>query len=144
VASWDVRKLDNVAQRNVQVSELSFAIQNPQPSKLGSRLLIDVGTFPVGSPGASLVIKLGQTAELDALLTYPKQDGAYQIALTTGMLTLPPSGSWVMPAVSEVPATVDYSLPVGSGPHTVKISHELNGSIVGGMVFILSGPDIVK
>jgi hypothetical protein len=144
VASWDVRKLDNVAQRNVQVSELSFAIQNPQPSNLGSRLLIDVGTFPVGSPGASLVIKLGQTAELDALLTYPKQDGAYQIALTTGMLTLPPSGSWVMPAVSEVPATVDYSLPVGSGPHTVKISHELNGSIVGGMVFILSGPDIVK
>ena len=106
MASWDVRKLDNVAQRNVQVSELSFAIQNPQPSNLGSRLLIDVGTFPVGSPDASLVIKLGQTAELDALLTYPKQDGAYQIALTTGMLTLPPSGSWVMPAVSEVPATV--------------------------------------
>jgi hypothetical protein len=144
VASWDVRKLDNVAQRNVQVSELSFAIQNPQPNNLGSRLLIDVGTFPVGSAGASLVIKLGQTAELDALLTYPKQDGAYQIALTTGMLTLPPSGSWVMPAVSEVPATVDYSLPVGSGPHTVKISHELDGKIVGGMVFILSGPDIVK
>jgi hypothetical protein len=145
VASWDVRQLDNVAQRNVQVSELSFAIQNPEPSNLNSRLLIDVGSFPVGTSGASLVLKLGQTAELDPLLaSYPKVNGAYQIDLRTGMLTLPPSGSWTMPAVSEVPATIDYSLPEGSGPHTVKITHELGGKVVGGMVFILSGPDIVK
>lgn len=147
VASWDVRKLDNVAQRNVQVSELSFAIQNPEPSSQSSRLLIDVGTFPLGTSGASLVLKLGASAELDALLTgYTKQDGVYQIPISTGMLTLPPAGGspWVMPAVSQVPATIDYSLPQGSGPHTVTVSHERNGQIVGGMVFVLSGPDIVK
>lgn len=145
VGSWNVTGLDNVAQRNVQVSELGFAIQNPQPSNLNSRLLIDVGTFPVGTSGASLTLNLGQTAELDPLLAgYPKVNGNYQIAITTGMLTLPASGTWTMPAVSEVPATISYDLPQGSGPHTVTVSHELNGQIVGGMVFILSGPDIVK
>jgi hypothetical protein len=56
--------------------------------------------------GSSSDRNLGQTAELDALLgNYPKVDVHYEIDIETGMLTLPPSGSWVMPAVSEVPAT---------------------------------------
>jgi hypothetical protein len=139
--TWNVPNLDNVAQRNVQVDDLSFFIRNVNPTAHTSEISIDMGTFPVGMPPASFELLIQETPELNQAWTYAKENGAFVIPVTTGMLTPP---AWTIPAISQVAAAARFTLPDGSGPHRVNLTHKLDGVVVGGMTFFLSGPGIVK
>lgn len=137
-AQWDVINEDNVAQRNIQTTELRFAIKNVNPAVGASKLVVELENFPSEGTFALLVEEADQ---LDAAWSYPVENGKYVIDVANERHETP---VWTMPGITELDSEVRFSLPAGVNQRKVTVTHVLDNATVGGMVFFLSGPPIVK
>lgn len=145
VSTWDVPGHDNITQRNVQLSLLSFMIQNREGYGANSRLQIDMGAFPTDNANASFDLLVENADNLswqstpDYTVSPVTEDGVTYagVRVKAGKVTLP---NWTLPATSQRRAKARFTLPTGSGPYIVTVHHFLNEEEVGGMQFKLSGP----
>ncbi|MEP7051032.1 MAG: hypothetical protein ABJB12_11795 [Pseudomonadota bacterium] len=138
-ALWNVVNEDNVAQRNIQTEELAFAIRNVNPAQGQSKLVIELTDWP--STDATFQLLVPQASQLSGAWTYPVESGKYVLNVATARLETP---VWTMPGVSQLDAEVRFTLPDGVKNRKVTVTHQLDGNVVGGMVFFLSGQDVVK
>lgn len=142
-ASWGVPGDNNVTQRNVQITNLAFNIINPKGSMQDSGLEFRMGNFPLaGDPAFEFSIPYQSalhTLWQGTPNTVVSHVGSNLVVrIKAGKVQLP---TWGMPAVSQIPARATATgLAKGSGPYVVSVTHRLNGAIVGGMTFRLSGP----
>lgn len=144
---------ERIIQRNVQTSNLYFAIKNPKANALPSDLIIDASDIP---DGARFQLLIQNTPELGASWNtlcpaLSATAGAvcwvyqnwYVLEVTAGIGTSP---IWTMPGVSQLDAIALYELPTGT-TGTVVVTHRLSGTPVGGMTFYVEGapaPVIVR
>jgi|GEM_PF-3441686 len=142
-----------IVQRNVQTSNLYFAIKNPKSDALPSHLVLDASDIPDGARFQLLIQAtpditaswLGPCSTSDpttGMVCFPYQNW-WVIEVMAGIGT---SHTWNMPAVSQNDALALYELPEGSSG-TVVVSHYLDDVPVGGMTFNIEGapaPIIVK
>lgn len=144
---------ERIIQRNVQTSNLYFAIKNTGAAAASSELEIDASDIP---NGARFQLLIENDPELAASWdnecpTFSPTSGVvcwvhetwYVIEVTAGVGTSP---TWTMPGVSQSATIALYELPTATSG-TVVVTHKLDGIAVGGMTFNIEGapaPIIIK
>jgi hypothetical protein len=140
VGSADVPDNNNIAQRNVQFSDRSFDLGNPEAKRYNAEFSLNCNDFPSQAPGALLELRVAYHSALAA--AWSQAEGV-KLKVDANSITarferchvnLPPA---LLPGHTRLPASFELVPPTGiKGEWRVDLSQRLNGIARGGMSFV--------
>lgn len=144
MASWDVAAAPNIAQRNLQIDELSFMVRNPEDGPREARLAIALDGFETDYPNAYFEVLVEEVAGEDLVNLWASTPnvGAPARETVDGIIYVvvrvlgdEVSVIWTIPPVSERRVQARYYPPAGNHLHHVDVSFYLDDVDKGGMIF---------